>query len=60
MKINWNRMIPIILFALCGVGLIVTGAVLEQSELIVTGSSMTSFAIGAATPTGAIANGGGQ
>ncbi len=55
MKANWNRLIPLILFAVCGVALLITGAVLGASELIVTGTAMSSFALGAATPTGAIA-----
>lgn len=55
MKVNWNRMITLILFAVCGVALLITGTVLGASELLVTGASMTSFALGAVTPTNAVA-----
>ena len=55
MKVNWNRMIPLVLFAVCGVALLITGTVLSASELLVTGASMTSFALGGAIPTGAVA-----
>jgi len=54
MKVNWNRMLPLVLFAVGGVALLITGTVLEASELIVTGSAMTAFAMGGAIPTGAV------
>lgn len=58
MTINWNRLIPLILFALCGVAMIITGAVIGSSELIVAGTAMTSAATGAAFPSNAITTGG--
>ena len=54
MRVNWNRMLPLIVLAVAGVALLVVGAITDSTELLMAGTGMTSAAIAAAAPTNAI------